>query len=120
MRPFQGRCRNVGSFNENLGSRLRAFRLARNLTQSAVAQAAGVTFQQIQKYERGINGITADRIVAICCILEVTPLEFLGWESSAPCFRGDEGEASANARLLDQDRSFYEKNNRKETCGGTS
>lgn len=43
------------NFNRHLGSKLRMKRLALGLTQTKVAQAINVTFQQIQKYEKGTN-----------------------------------------------------------------
>ena len=48
-----------GNFNKHLGSKLRMRRLALGLTQTKVAQAINVTFQQIQKYEKGTNGISS-------------------------------------------------------------
>ena len=48
-----------GNFNRHLGSKLRMKRLSLGLTQTKVAQAINVTFQQIQKYEKGTNGISS-------------------------------------------------------------
>ena len=45
------------NFNIHLGKKLRMRRLALGLTQTKVAQAINVTFQQIQKYEKGTNGV---------------------------------------------------------------
>ena len=44
------------NFNKHLGSKLKLRRLALGLTQTKVAKAINVTFQQIQKYEKGTNG----------------------------------------------------------------
>ena len=54
-----------GNFNRHLGSKLRMRRLALGLTQTKVAQAINVTFQQIQKYEKGTNGISSLRIMQL-------------------------------------------------------
>ena len=43
------------NFNKHLGNKLKLRRLALGLTQTKVAKAINVTFQQIQKYENGIN-----------------------------------------------------------------
>mgnify|MGYP000846695077 FL=1 len=59
-----------GNFNRHLGSKLRMRRLALGLTQTKVAQAINVTFQQIQKYEKGTNGISSLRIMQLGNILK--------------------------------------------------
>ena len=65
-----------GNFNRHLGSKLRMRRLALGLTQTKVAQAINVTFQQIQKYEKGTNGISSLRIMQLGRILKVPVLYF--------------------------------------------
>jgi len=65
-----------GNFNRHLGSKLRMRRLALGLTQTKVAQAINVTFQQIQKYEKGTNGISSLRIMQLGNILKVPVLYF--------------------------------------------
>ena len=72
----------TGDFNKILGNRMRAFRQERKLTQNTVAQALGVSFQQIQKYERGTNRISAERFVALCHILGASPLVLLDWKTA--------------------------------------
>ena len=41
----------------HVGANLRLFRSAKGLSQAAVGEALGVTFQQIQKYEKGVNHV---------------------------------------------------------------
>lgn len=53
----------VSPWDIELGARLRTVRLLKGLTQKDVASAIGVTFQQIQKYERGENRVSAVRLV---------------------------------------------------------
>ena len=65
-----------GNFNRHLGSKLRMRRLALGLTQTKVAQAINVTFQQIQKYEKGTNGISSLRIMQLGKILKVPVMYF--------------------------------------------
>jgi transcriptional regulator with XRE-family HTH domain len=60
--------------DEYIGSRIRERRLSLHLNQELLARALGVSFQQIQNYERGANGISAVRLFDICRILNV-PLE---------------------------------------------
>ena len=65
-----------GNFNRHLGSKLRMRRLALGLTQTKVAQAINVTFQQIQKYEKGTNGISSMRIMQLANFLKVPVIYF--------------------------------------------
>jgi DNA-binding XRE family transcriptional regulator len=55
-----------------IGLQLRKIRLMRNKTQSRVAKAVGVTFQQVQKYERGQNGISLNMAKKLCEYLDVS------------------------------------------------
>ena len=48
-----------------VGARIRLLRKVRGLSQQALAEAAGVTFQQIQKYERGANRVSASMLTRI-------------------------------------------------------
>ena len=58
-------------FNKHLGNVLRMRRLALGLTQTKVAKAINVTFQQIQKYEKGINGVSSTRLLQLSNYLKV-------------------------------------------------
>ena len=64
------------NFNRHLGSKLRTRRLALGLTQTKVAQAINVTFQQIQKYEKGTNGISSLRLMQLANFLKVPVVYF--------------------------------------------
>ena len=64
------------NFNKHLGNKLKLRRLALGLTQTKVAKAINVTFQQIQKYENGSNRISASRLYEISQILSVEPSFF--------------------------------------------
>ena len=59
------------NFNKHLGSKLRLRRLALGLTQTKVAQAINITFQQIQKYEKGTNGVSSIRLLQLSNYLKV-------------------------------------------------
>jgi transcriptional regulator with XRE-family HTH domain len=54
-----------------IGARIRAQRLARKMTQIALADALGITFQQLQKYEKGRNRVGAGRLQEIATLLGV-------------------------------------------------
>ena len=59
------------NFNKHLGSKLKLRRLALGLTQTKVAKAINVTFQQIQKYEKGTNGVSSTRLLQLSNFLKV-------------------------------------------------
>lgn len=60
-----------------IGARVRQRREALRLTQQTLAAAIGVTFQQVQKYERGANRISASRLIQIAQALQAAPASFL-------------------------------------------
>ena len=59
------------NFNKHLGNKLKIRRLALGLTQTKVAKAINVTFQQIQKYEKGTNGVSSIRLLQLANYLKV-------------------------------------------------
>jgi len=54
-----------------VGIKVRALRLERQMSQEKLGDALGLTFQQVQKYEKGTNRISAGRLQRIAAILEV-------------------------------------------------
>ena len=64
------------NFNIHLGKKLRMRRLSLGLTQTKVAQAINVTFQQIQKYEKGTNGVSSNRLLQLSQFLKVPIIYF--------------------------------------------
>ena len=64
------------NFNKHLGKKLRIRRLSLGLTQTKVAQAINVTFQQIQKYEKGTNGVSSNRLMQLASFLKVPIIYF--------------------------------------------
>lgn len=59
----------------HVGSRVRFRRLYLDMSQSKLARELGLTFQQIQKYERGLNRISASRLYDLTRVLDV-PVSF--------------------------------------------
>ena len=74
------------NFNKHLGSKLKLRRLSLGLTQTKVAKAINVTFQQIQKYEKGTNGVSSLRLLQLSQFLKVPVVyffeDFKGYESN--------------------------------------
>ena len=67
--------RKVEASNEIIGKNLKLARSFRNVTQIKLGEALGLTFQQVQKYEKGVNRVSALRLYQISQILDF-PLEF--------------------------------------------
>lgn len=63
--------KNEKTIDNLIGGNIRANRLARGLTQSKLAELIGVTFQQVQKYEKGHNRVGGSRLVQIAGALNV-------------------------------------------------
>jgi len=59
-----------------VGAQLKLLRKGAKLSQSDLAEKVGVTFQQIQKYERGTNRIGASRLWDFCKVFDVNPGHF--------------------------------------------
>ena len=69
------RKRRAGAEDVEIGRKIRALRLQRGLSQSGLAEGIGLTFQQVQKYEKGTNRVSAGRLQRIADLLRV-PITF--------------------------------------------
>src|ERR1700724_4038882 len=87
MRPR----RSGNPIDRHVGSRVRMRRMMLGMSQTKLGDSLGVSFQQVQKYEKGSNRIGASRLQHISSILQVTA-EFLF--EGAPGQRKGAGEAS--------------------------
>ena len=67
--------------DQKIGSVIRMQRVKLGLSQTDLGNALGVTFQQIQKYERGTNAVASTRISDLCRALEMTPNDLFGVSS---------------------------------------
>jgi transcriptional regulator with XRE-family HTH domain len=61
--------------DKHVGARVRMRRMMLGMSQTSLGEALGITFQQVQKYERGTNRIGAGRLQQIAHILQV-PVSF--------------------------------------------
>lgn len=66
----------VRDADTHIGRRIRVQRLAKGMSQTELANFCGITFQQIQKYEKGANRVSGSRIQQIANALGVTPAAF--------------------------------------------
>jgi transcriptional regulator with XRE-family HTH domain len=90
-RPDWGECGSVSSSSNvvdaYVGARLRMRRVMLGMSQGKLGQLLGVTFQQIQKYEKGANRISASRLRQASHVLEV-PVEFFYEGAPTPAAAG--------------------------------
>lgn len=82
-----GRKGRASPVDKHVGTRLRQRRTLLGVSQEKLGDALGVTFQQVQKYERGINRIGAGRLFEMSNILDV-PVAFF--------YEGYDGEIADN------------------------
>ena len=76
--------RRAGPEDVEIGRKIRALRLERGLSQSQLADAIGLTFQQVQKYEKGTNRVSAGRLQQIADKLGVPVMYFYGGMGRKP------------------------------------
>ena len=82
LRDAKLRKRRAGAEDIEIGRKIRALRLERGLSQSGLADGIDLTFQQVQKYEKGTNRVSAGRLVRIADTLN-TPVMFF-YSSAKP------------------------------------
>ena len=73
----------INPTDKHVGSRVRMRRLMLDMSQTDIANGLGLTFQQVQKYEKGTNRISASRLQHISQILQV-PVPFFFEGAPAP------------------------------------
>ena len=88
--------RRADSVDIEVGQSIKAHRLAAGLSQTALADGIGVTFQQVQKYEKGSNRVGAGRLTRIARTLDIPVTTFFAGRD-----RSTEG-ASSPLSLLTQ------------------
>lgn len=80
----------------HVGSRVRLRRTMLGMSQEKLGEALGITFQQIQKYEKGTNRVGASRLQNISTILNV-PVSFFFEDAPGDPSTGQPGMAEANS-----------------------
>ena len=85
MRPLLGvRRSGPEPVDVAVGARVRIRRRMLELSQTQLANGLGITFQQIQKYERGSNRVSASMLVKIAAILKTSVAALVGEDGSEP------------------------------------
>ncbi len=79
--------RSPNQVDQHIGARMRLRRLTMNVSQERLAEMLGLTFQQVQKYEKGVNRVAASRLWDVARALDV-PVSYF--------FEGLDGSADAH------------------------
>lgn len=74
----------IDPIDREIGQRIRLRRKAMGHSQSSLGEAIGVSFQQIQKYERGSNRVAGSNLVRVARFLDTTVAAILGEDSETP------------------------------------
>jgi transcriptional regulator with XRE-family HTH domain len=93
----------------HVGKRVRHRRWMVGMTQQQLAEKVGIKFQQIQKYETGMNRVSASRLWDIADALGV-PVSFFfdGFDEKGPVAQGDvQGDIMIDKEALELVRSYY-------------
>jgi transcriptional regulator with XRE-family HTH domain len=85
--------------DQHVGSRVRLRRMLLGMSQERLGQSIGITFQQVQKYEKGVNRIGASRLLRISEILDV-PVQFFFEEAPHVDGRRAPGMAEADSETF--------------------
>ena len=75
--PRKAGTRAASSLDRQIGARIRARRIEVGMSQQTLANGVGVTFQQVQKYERGANRVSASKLVELAQVLDTTAAALL-------------------------------------------
>jgi len=88
--------------DKHVGMRLKLLRLAQKMSQTELGDAVGISFQQIQKYERGSNRIGASRMWHFCEIFETHPNYFFDGLNESVSLPEDKESESAIGHLMNR------------------
>lgn len=85
------------ALDKRIGARVRARRLEIAMSQERLAELLGVTFQQVQKYEKGVNRIAASRLFDISGALDLPVAAFFEERGARV-----DGKSKASSLILDE------------------
>ena len=92
----------------HVGQRMRHRRWMIGMTQQHLADAVGIRFQQIQKYETGANRVSASRLWDIASVMDVpVSFFFVGLENSVEAEDGAAPDVMGNKETVDLLRTYY-------------
>ncbi len=102
--PEELNARRANDVDTHVGSRVRVRRMLMGMSQEKLGESLGLTFQQVQKYEKGTNRIGASRLFALAQVLGV-PIQYfydeLNSNHSAPMTASGFSERPADTYVVD-------------------
>jgi transcriptional regulator with XRE-family HTH domain len=87
--------------DKHVGTRVRMRRMMLDMSQTTLGDALDITFQQVQKYEKGTNRISASRLQKVCQILQVPIPFFFEGLPTAPESTGSNERQLSTAQYTD-------------------
>jgi transcriptional regulator with XRE-family HTH domain len=109
---------NTANVEALIGERIRSRRLQAGVSQETLGRALGITFQQVQKYEKGSNRVSAGRLLKIAEVLECNVMDFFEGVGVGKTAAGgpfskflatNDGVAIVEAMLKIEDRTLRRK-----------
>ena len=104
-----------------VGQRIRELRLSKGLSQTALADACHITFQQVQKYEKGVNRVSPGRLMQIGTALGVTAEYFFAGASpgsAGPAVMTPTAQLAQTPRGMRLARDYLDMSNRMQEVLG--
>jgi transcriptional regulator with XRE-family HTH domain len=103
------------TFDQELGRRIRAHRLRLGYSQEKLGAMLGLTFQQVQKYEKGTNRVSSGRLIEIAKLLDVHPMDLLDEQRQSGSGNGTSSpfEFIQNSRALKLMKAFSQIRDRE-------
>jgi transcriptional regulator with XRE-family HTH domain len=83
-----------------VGQRIKVLRNDAGISQTVLAEELGVTFQQVQKYEKGVNRVGAGRLTKIAGVLNIPVSKLLGLDEEPSATSRERGNAASPLQLL--------------------
>lgn len=94
--------------NELLGNRIKALRIAKNLTQEQIADQIGVSRQKYARIEKGVNSVTLDILLKVARVLDVTVGDITRVLDETPAVAYRAGcEGASTEKIFDMLDLFY-------------
>lgn len=103
--------RSATDIDRIVGQRIKQRREELRFSQDRLATGLGISCQQLQKYERGINRVSASRLIELCRLLSASPDYFFeGIDLGGPTLDGSVGDGVALDRPSDSALALVARN----------
>ena len=90
----------------DIGEKLKILRKSKGLSLKSAAKLIDVTYQQLQKYESGVNRVPVDKMMTLCSVYNIAPDEFIRIFSNSKSKESNEVFSLASKETLTLVRAF--------------